>query len=233
MRVDDCLNGWRLKLLITFGSFGIGWWLVPSKVTVYHSNHRYLPVHVYKSEYQKASGPSIFKGQTVEFFWEISPFDEVEEEKKSPIVNGQAAEQQWARYLDTPVNGTSKVPYIPSFIPPFYRKSEEFKNIFESFSTKKSEKIPKQTSGVVLLTYYRSGSSFLGQILNQHPDVFYHFEPLYPFTRDCSTGSNGNDGSTPAFKKEKVEIIENMLRCDMPNWRQIFMNTIPNRKVTN
>ena len=31
---------------------------------------------------------------------------------------------------------------------------------------------------VVLVTYYRGGSTFLGEIFNQNPDVFYWFEPL-------------------------------------------------------
>ena len=36
-------------------------------------------------------------------------------------------------------------------------------------------------TAVFLQTNYRSGSTFLGQIFNQHPDVFYTFEPLYMF----------------------------------------------------
>lgn len=32
---------------------------------------------------------------------------------------------------------------------------------------------------VLLLTTTRCGSTFIGQLLNQHPDVFYLFEPLY------------------------------------------------------
>ena len=35
-----------------------------------------------------------------------------------------------------------------------------------------------QPKGVVLLAYYRGGSSFLGELMNQNPDVFYVFEPL-------------------------------------------------------
>ncbi|EDO46690.1 predicted protein, partial [Nematostella vectensis] len=32
---------------------------------------------------------------------------------------------------------------------------------------------------IMLLAYKRSGSSFVGQLLNQHPDVMYLYEPLY------------------------------------------------------
>ena len=31
---------------------------------------------------------------------------------------------------------------------------------------------------VVLLAYYRGGSSMLGELMNQNPEVFYVFEPL-------------------------------------------------------
>ena len=74
--------------------------------------------------------------------------------------------------------------------------------------------LPLQTRGVVLLTYYRSGSSFVGELFNQHPDVFYHFEPLFPYSGDCS--------DEPAYKSEKVNLIEGILKCDMPNWRVLF-----------
>ena len=74
--------------------------------------------------------------------------------------------------------------------------------------------MPLQTRGVVLLTYYRSGSSFVGELFNQHPDVFYHFEPLFPYSENCS--------HSPAYKTEKVSLIEDLLKCKMPNWRVIF-----------
>ena len=37
------------------------------------------------------------------------------------------------------------------------------------------------TTRVVLLAYYRGGSSFLGEIFAQNPEVFYWFEPLEGF----------------------------------------------------
>ena len=56
--------GLRTKIIACTVSFLIGWWLVPSKIRVSHEEHRYLPVHEYQHEYKKASGPSIFKGQS-------------------------------------------------------------------------------------------------------------------------------------------------------------------------
>ena len=74
-----------------------------------------------------------------------------------------------------------------------------------------------------ILNPSRSGSSFLGQIFNQHPDVFYHFEPLLPFGRNCNL-------TAPAFKKEKINVLEDILKCDMPNWRHLI-NKMPPRPL--
>ena len=35
--------------------------------------------------------------------------------------------------------------------------------------------------GIVIISSYRTGSTFLGEIFNHHPKVFYHFEPLAAF----------------------------------------------------
>ena len=34
--------------------------------------------------------------------------------------------------------------------------------------------------GLIVVSTLRSGSSFLGQLFNQNPSVFYFFEPLFP-----------------------------------------------------
>ena len=94
----------------------------------------------------------------------------------------------------------SKVPYLPDYIPPHFASSEPMKQAYKDFSMKHTSVLPRQKNGVVILTYYRSGSSFLGQIFNQHPEVFYHFEPLFPYTQDCGS-------EDPAFKV-KVEKVQ-------------------------
>jgi len=59
------------------------------------------------------------------------------------------------------------------------------------------------TTQVLILTYYRSGSSFFSQIFNQHPDAFFNFEPIFPFGRDCT--------SNIAYK---VATLKSLLSCD-------------------
>jgi hypothetical protein len=35
-----------------------------------------------------------------------------------------------------------------------------------------------QTTKVLLVTHFRGGSTFLGQLFNQNPEAFYWFEPF-------------------------------------------------------
>uniref|UniRef100_H2YHF1 Sulfotransferase n=1 Tax=Ciona savignyi TaxID=51511 RepID=H2YHF1_CIOSA len=64
---------------------------------------------------------------------------------------------------------------------------------------------------IILLTNYRSGSTFLGQLFNQHPDAFYQFEPLYPFSGGCGV-------QTPL----KVALLQRLLKCDFPETTDLF-----------
>ncbi|XP_078493484.1 carbohydrate sulfotransferase 1 [Ciona intestinalis] len=78
--------------------------------------------------------------------------------------------------------------------------------IRSKYYSEKIKLLPEQTKGVVLLTNYRSGSTFLGQLFNQHPDVFYQFEPLYPFTGGCGYQTS-----------VKVALLKRLLKCDIPH----------------
>uniref|UniRef100_H2Z2N4 Sulfotransferase n=1 Tax=Ciona savignyi TaxID=51511 RepID=H2Z2N4_CIOSA len=46
---------------------------------------------------------------------------------------------------------------------------------------------PEQVTsrGLIIMSSMRTGSSFTGQLFNQHPDVFYFFEPLFPLQDKC------------------------------------------------
>lgn len=60
-------------------------------------------------------------------------------------------------------------------------------------------------SGVVIITNYRSGSTFFGELFNQHPDAFYIFEPFYPLGNNCWE-----------YAKFKVNHLQRLLQCDFP-----------------
>ena len=42
----------------------------------------------------------------------------------------------------------------------------------------------KRRKAIVLITMYRAGSTFFGELFNQNPEIFYHFEPLTLFGYD-------------------------------------------------
>ena len=68
---------------------------------------------------------------------------------------------------------------------------------------------------VVLFTYYRSGSTFTGQLLNQHDDIFYLFEPLIL-------------GITEAENIEsKTKVINKILNCTLPSFDDFSTDETP------
>nr|CAB3230882.1 carbohydrate sulfotransferase 3 [Phallusia mammillata] len=68
------------------------------------------------------------------------------------------------------------------------------------------EEVPKasnQREALLILTSMRTGSSFTGQFFNQHPDVFYIFEPLFPFHDSCKIAV-----------EKKIEVLEGLINCN-------------------
>ena len=72
-------------------------------------------------------------------------------------------------------------------------------------------------------TNYRSGSTFLGQIFNQHPDVFYTFEPLYLF----------KDNSLDLLDY-RMNVIKSILQCDFISTGDVYGNLtwVPTKSST-
>lgn len=58
----------------------------------------------------------------------------------------------------------------------------------------------------VILTSWRSGSTFLGDVLNAHPANFYHYEPLLDFGIVQIRG--------PPLADQALKNIESLLHCD-------------------
>ena len=64
----------------------------------------------------------------------------------------------------------------------------------------------KTTTKVVLATYLRGGSTFLGEMLNYNPDAFYMFEPLLiPYDNWSSKLSKIGASSTMYFYSNGTE----------------------------
>ncbi|XP_076481813.1 carbohydrate sulfotransferase 4 isoform X1 [Bombus vancouverensis nearcticus] len=61
----------------------------------------------------------------------------------------------------------------------------------------------------VILTSWRSGSTFFGDVINAHPANFYHYEPLLDFGIVQIRG--------PPLADEALSNLEALLRCDFSN----------------
>ena len=58
---------------------------------------------------------------------------------------------------------------------------------------------------IILVAFHRTGSSFTGELLNIHPDVFYLYEPLKLITDGCHRK-----------EEERIGLIENIIGCKIP-----------------
>ncbi|XP_076358861.1 carbohydrate sulfotransferase 4-like [Tachypleus tridentatus] len=67
---------------------------------------------------------------------------------------------------------------------------------------------------VLLLTYWRSGSTFLGEMLSYYPNTFYRFEPF------MYMNLLGHIDSSQAL--EAVQVLKHLLLCDYTNTPQYF-----------
>lgn len=59
---------------------------------------------------------------------------------------------------------------------------------------------------VIVVTYFRAGSTFVGDILSSTPRTFYHFEPLHMFSKDARLDGNAASNAS--------DLIGHLLRCD-------------------
>jgi len=102
------------------------------------------------------------------------------------------------------------------YIPSVYRRNMKDVKMFTEYMTYRPDfslaefKNKPLPTPLLIITYYRAGSSFFSQIFNQHPDVFYQFEPIFPYGRDCET-----------HIQDKIRTLEKLTRCsfsDSLNW---------------
>ncbi|XP_069104988.1 carbohydrate sulfotransferase 1-like [Argopecten irradians] len=119
--------------------------------------------------------------------------------------------------------------------------SSEIKKITKVESKNKSSNKKKNSSGkskerldaiseskgsmVLLVTYLRSGSSFLGEIVQQVPNAIYSFEPIRPFMRDqtylstergtCLFSSDNCSRTPDNVYNEVLKSIKEFYECNL------------------
>ncbi|KAH9371379.1 hypothetical protein HPB48_023041 [Haemaphysalis longicornis] len=68
---------------------------------------------------------------------------------------------------------------------------------------------PGEVNIVFVVSYYRSGSSFVGELLSSGPMTFFHFEPLMIFTV--------NDRISPGRERYAFDLLDELVMCQMEN----------------
>jgi len=66
-------------------------------------------------------------------------------------------------------------------VPPAYRVNRNTMSIAGNITV--GEQVPSNfVRKIIIATTWRSGSSFLGELINQYPGTFYYFEPLHYYS---------------------------------------------------
>ena len=96
----------------------------------------------------------------------------------------------------------------------------------DSTSTQ-NENYNNNPTKVLIITSYRSGSTFLGELFNQHDDSFYFFEPLVVLDESSNKGSTEIQYSsaysrassvTDSDYAAKLLLLQKLLSCDLPQY---------------
>uniref|UniRef100_T1J648 Sulfotransferase domain-containing protein n=1 Tax=Strigamia maritima TaxID=126957 RepID=T1J648_STRMM len=66
----------------------------------------------------------------------------------------------------------------------------------------------KKKKQIMILAYWRSGSTFFGEILNHHPRTFYHYKPLHPVV--------GHSLVNKTMEDIAVKLLSDLLNCSYP-----------------
>ena len=92
------------------------------------------------------------------------------------------------------------------------RKSLNFSSVSlgDTILTQESD----QVRNILIATSYRSGSTFLGELLNQFPGTFYYFEPLHYYSQ----------------KMIKEEFLETLFRCQFGASNHGFLEHVRDKK---
>ncbi|XP_069073548.1 carbohydrate sulfotransferase 5-like [Pleurodeles waltl] len=76
------------------------------------------------------------------------------------------------------------------------------------FSSPSTEKMPEKTH-ILIISSWRSGSSFTGQLFSQHPDVFYLMEPAW------HVWASMNQNRAKVLQMAVRDLIRSVFLCDM------------------
>ncbi|XP_078620687.1 carbohydrate sulfotransferase 1-like [Branchiostoma floridae x Branchiostoma japonicum] len=79
--------------------------------------------------------------------------------------------------------------------------------------SKQTEAATKRTA-VIVMTQMRSGSTFVGEIFNQHPDAFYFFEPIWALEYNKNKAYNSTAW--------QLKLLEGLSKCKFEPIRDIM-----------
>lgn len=126
------------------------------------------------------------------------------------------------KHKTTKVTKPSKDSFLEKFhiLPQESQNNEEQEIIYENKNQKKKLTQKK----LLIISYFDLGLPNIGDILSQHPDVFYFNEPLFPF--DSTTLKDGEEPISRRFVAEATDYLEELLQCKILDSKMGYSNEI-------
>ena len=97
-------------------------------------------------------------------------------------------------------------------------KAENLESPSQNFGEEEEPIQPKKPYQVILLTEYRSGSTFTAELFNKNPSAFYYFEPLWPISPSTDKNLDTNKKLLETFNN----YINDLLSCEIKDMKEIF-----------
>jgi len=86
-------------------------------------------------------------------------------------------------------------------------------------SSEIGQSIPvSSTRHILIATTWRSGSTFLGDLLNHYPGTFYYFEPLHYYAHAQESNQN--------LPLDETEFLESLYKCNFDKKNSGFLNHV-------
>ena len=80
------------------------------------------------------------------------------------------------------------------------------KDSFNASTTKLTQRLARKRQVLLIVAHGRSGSTFLADIFNKHPRVFYVFEPLHDFQK--------HNWDRPDYDESAMRFLYHIVQCD-------------------
>lgn len=95
-----------------------------------------------------------------------------------------------------------------------------------SFNKDAESENPKKPTNILIVTEYRSGSSFFANVFNKNSKAFYLFEPLVLANENIKPNKNKHSNKTAQLDFQLKILTDFFKNCDLQNTNQLLAERV-------